>query len=98
MVLLTVTPLIAEGLQLVDLSAELLPSDGEPSLKDATVGNPISHGQIVELWTLLRTKGHNGFTLEGLLRGSKVYVPPPPPKPEPVRQEDYIPVTRSSHH
>ena len=97
MVLLTVTPLIAEGLQLVDLSAELLPSDGEPSLKDATVGNPILHGQIVELWTLLRTKGHNDFTLEGLLRGSKVYVPPPPPKPEPVRQ-DYVSVTRTSHH
>lgn len=55
-----------------------------PSLADPTPGNPISHGQIIATWRQLRAQGHERYTLEGLLRGAIVYVPPPPPKPEPV--------------
>lgn len=90
MVLLTMTPSIVEGLQTLSGSAarlqeQSLPSrEGEPSLDGAAVGNPISHSQIIRLWTALRDAGQKEYALETLLRGSKVYVPPPPPKPEPV--------------
>lgn len=90
MVLLTMTPSIVEGLQTLlgsaaRLQEQSLPSrEGEPSLDGAAVGNPISHSQIIHLWTALRDAGQKEYTLETLLRGSKVYVPPPPPKPEPV--------------
>ena len=57
----------------------------EPSLAEATVGKPISHGQIIDLWKQLQSQGHSQYSLEGLLRGANVYIPPPPPKPEPVR-------------
>jgi hypothetical protein len=104
MVVLTMTPSILEGLQLLngavdrerDTGGGGLPHSGaeggppggqlgpEPSLKHAAVGNPVSHGQIVDLWKSLRTVGHQEYTLERLLKGSEVYVPPPVPKPEPV--------------
>ncbi|KAK5661784.1 hypothetical protein OQA88_9885 [Cercophora sp. LCS_1] len=88
MVLLTITPTIVEGLQTwKDTQPSELKkpqqNEADPSLNDAVVGNPISHGQIVGLWSSLRDEGHKSYSLEGLLRGSKVYVPPPPPKPEP---------------
>ncbi|KAG5926570.1 hypothetical protein E4U53_003053 [Claviceps sorghi] len=97
MVLLTMTPAIVDGLQTAGLSsnadaslpaAATTPADesqptGEPSLRDPAVGNPISHGQIIDLWKTLN-KGHQPWpSLEQLLRGSRVYCPPPPPKPEP---------------
>ncbi|KAF5574607.1 vacuolar er assembly vma12 [Fusarium pseudocircinatum] len=55
----------------------------EPTLDDPKFGNPISHGQIVDLWKQLKVQGNSNFTLEQLLRGASVYIPPPPPKPEP---------------
>ncbi|KAJ0165591.1 hypothetical protein CTA2_10690 [Colletotrichum tanaceti] len=55
----------------------------EPSLEKPTVGNPITHRQILDLSKKLRSEGVDGFSLEGLLRGATVYIPPPPPKPEP---------------
>lgn len=58
--------------------------DGEPNLDTPAVGDPISHGQIIDLWKSLRSDGHRDYTLENLLRGARVYVPPPPPKAEPV--------------
>ncbi|KAL2262503.1 hypothetical protein VTK26DRAFT_1136 [Humicola hyalothermophila] len=88
MVLLTITPSVKEGLHILN-NGEALPQRAllskanEPSLDEAVVGNPISHSQIVEIWTALKQSGHEGYTLETLLKGSKVYVPPPPPKPEP---------------
>lgn len=89
MVLLTVTTSIAEGL---GVWKELAKSDqrklqrceSDPVLDYATVGDPISHGQIIDLWTELRNAELKQYTLERLLKGSRVYVPPPPPKPEPV--------------
>ncbi|KAK3984241.1 endoplasmic reticulum-based factor for assembly of V-ATPase-domain-containing protein [Cladorrhinum sp. PSN332] len=88
MVLLTMTPSIVEGLELYNESeseSTQAPEarKDEPSLKKPAVGNPISHAQIVDLWTALRNGGHKQYQLEGLLKGARVHVPPPPPKPEP---------------
>ncbi|RGP65925.1 vacuolar er assembly vma12 [Fusarium longipes] len=58
------------------------PAD-EPSLEDPQVGKPISHGQIVDLWKRSKAQDNTEYTLEQLLRGASVYIPPPPPKPEP---------------
>ncbi|KAK4250061.1 endoplasmic reticulum-based factor for assembly of V-ATPase-domain-containing protein [Corynascus novoguineensis] len=79
------TPRIVAGLQSLSEAApgSLLQHDGKPSLGEPAVGNPISHSQVVDLWKALRKAGHGEYTLEMLLKGSKVYVPPPPSKPEP---------------
>ncbi|KAK8875032.1 endoplasmic reticulum-based factor for assembly of V-ATPase-domain-containing protein [Apiospora arundinis] len=58
----------------------------EPSLAEAAIGKPITHGQIIDLWKQLKTQYQSKCSLEGLLRGATVYVPPPPPKPEPTPQ------------
>lgn len=58
-------------------------TDAEPDLNAPAAGKPISHGQIVHLWQRLQTSDH-AVSLERLLRGSHIYVPPPPPKAEPV--------------
>ena len=75
----------------------LAPIANESSLKQATMGRPISHGQIIDISKLLRTSygrdrlkeletadGSFKFGLEDLLRGSKVYVEPPKPRTPPV--------------
>lgn len=54
-----------------------------------SVGAPISHDDLIALARYHRnaaeTDGErNPYTLDTLLRGTSVYVPPPPPKPEPV--------------
>lgn len=97
MVLLTMTPSILEALALekpkrqqsAQTDDETTGSSQigaeEPSLESPRVGNPISHSQIVDLWRNLKSQGDSAPSLEQLLRGACVYVPPPPPKPEPVR-------------
>ncbi|KAK2057222.1 hypothetical protein LY76DRAFT_606412 [Colletotrichum caudatum] len=55
----------------------------EPNLERPAVGDPITHGQVLTLWRDLKSECIDGFSLEGLLRGASVYIPPPPPKPEP---------------
>ena len=96
MVLLTMTLSIVEGLHKVEQPQEpSIPNESdeatapqdqtkEPSLENPEVGKPISHGQIVDLWKQLKASGHTTYTLEQLLRGANVYIPPPTPKPEPV--------------
>jgi hypothetical protein len=94
MVLLTMTASIVEALKKLDepTAAQLPktePSDGpeppqEPSLADAAAGNPISHGQIIDVWRQLKARGSADYSLESLLCGATVYNPPPPPKAEPV--------------
>ena len=89
MVLLTITPSIIEGLQTLRKfvpahQSKLQQNENDPLLDDVSVGNPISNGQIVDLWTALRETEQTQYTLERLLQGSRVYAPPPPPKPEPV--------------
>lgn len=85
MVLLTMTPLLVEALQ--KRSAEPCPdvrdTKDAPSLKSPAAGNPISHAQVVDLWRDLRELDAK-YSLENLLKSSRVYIAPPPPKPEPV--------------
>jgi TMEM199 family protein len=57
-------------------------SPTDPFLSNPAVGNPISHGQVLDVARDL--KAIRPTSLEALLRGSKVYIPPPPPKSEPV--------------
>ncbi|KAK1976312.1 endoplasmic reticulum-based factor for assembly of V-ATPase-domain-containing protein [Colletotrichum cereale] len=59
------------------------PNAEEPTLERPAVGDPITHGQVLGLWKDLKSEGVDGFSLEGLLRCARVYIPPPPPKPEP---------------
>lgn len=95
MVRLTMTLPIVEGLKKRRDAAACDPSDASeppppdasdsnPSLVDPEVGKPITHKQIIDLWQSLRTSGDRTSSLESLLQGSRVYIPPPPPKPEPV--------------
>lgn len=65
-------------------SAKAEKSSAEPSLSNPIVGNPISHGQVVDISRDLKGRGIQPLSLEALLKGSKVYAPPPPPRVEPV--------------
>ena len=56
----------------------------QPSLWNPKLGNPISHGQVIDLWKESKDRGLHAHSLDALLRGSRVYVPPPKSKPEPV--------------
>ncbi|ESZ91495.1 hypothetical protein SBOR_8124 [Sclerotinia borealis F-4128] len=58
----------------------------EPQLADPNIGNPISHGQIIDLWRDLNKHDSSSLTLELLLRGSRVYVPTPILKAEPTSE------------
>lgn len=93
MVLLTITPLILEGMRELDESNHLeefgeytAEETTEPSLAEPQLGNPISHGQIIDISRKLKANGHEKYTLEALLKGSRIYVPPPKPKPEPTTE------------
>ncbi|CAG7554748.1 unnamed protein product [Fusarium equiseti] len=97
MVLLTMTSSIVEALATVEPTEtpenedhdsenetqESSQPPNEPSLEDPQIGKPISHGQIVDLWKRSKAQDNTNYTLEQLLRGASVYIPPPPPKPEP---------------
>lgn len=93
MVFLTITPAIVEAFQ---HRKEKAPGDRpiveeEPTLEDPAVGKPIYHSQILDLWEDLRAQedGEAKYSLESLLRGSAVYIPPPAPKPEPVSSSSF---------
>ncbi|ORY68273.1 endoplasmic reticulum-based factor for assembly of V-ATPase-domain-containing protein [Pseudomassariella vexata] len=94
MVLLTMTVSIVEALLKLDETSppgtkeEARDADvaNELSLSEPAVGNPIGHGQIMDIWKEMKAKGHTEYTLEGLLRGATVYIPPPPPKTEPTEE------------
>lgn len=96
MVLLTITPSAKSAIELYNDLKKALPSDGqnvadEPSLDQPSVGDPISHAQLIEIARFLKEHGEASssenisFRLDALLKGSKIYTPPPQPKPEPVR-------------
>jgi hypothetical protein len=80
MVLLTMTSSIVDSIKAIGEASATIGREDEPSLANPAVDNPISHGQVVALW-----KARKGPSLEELLRGSQVYIPPLVPKPEPVR-------------
>ncbi|KIW89293.1 uncharacterized protein Z519_10146 [Cladophialophora bantiana CBS 173.52] len=75
MVLLTTTPRILSAIS-------SLSSDDRSSLASAdlptTCGQPIEHSTLIAMSRLTKT-----MTLNSLLRGTRIYVPPPPPKPQP---------------
>jgi len=101
MVLLTMTPAIIEALRAYHANPPSLTKDSvEPSelcLENAAEGNPISHGQILEISRHLQEQAtlreeldfQSGvrplFHLDDLLRGSRVFIPPARPKTEPVK-------------
>ena len=101
MVRLTITPAILRAIaELQDGKhfPEDLSEASETSLNKPTLGNPITHGQIISISQALRkirsqpTHGvvntDVSYHLDDLLRGSKVYVDPPKPKAEPVGSTD----------
>ncbi|KAI0995364.1 hypothetical protein K3495_g12818 [Podosphaera aphanis] len=63
---------------------KILQDEQEPDLARPKVGNPIAHWQVIDLSTAMKSQSLNSYSLECLLRGSSIYVPPPPPKPEKV--------------
>ncbi|KAI1249401.1 hypothetical protein MGN70_009014 [Eutypa lata] len=70
----------------VNSESETILND-EPSLQNPIIGNPISHSQIIDIWKKLKKQeNNNGSSLEGLLTGAMVYIPPLPPKPEPSKE------------
>lgn len=91
MVLLTMTPFLVGAIsKFKEVGAEVekqsqASSEAEPSLQNPAIGKPISHGQIVQLWKLLKDHDAQSYSLENLLWGARVYVSPAPAKPEPVR-------------
>ena len=56
----------------------------EPSLLNPKLGNPISHGQVIDLSRKLKAQNLSPSNLDTLLRGARIYVPTRPPKPEQV--------------
>ncbi len=94
MVLLTITPTMVTAIrayQSLPKSSDAPAPSGEPSLDDPAEGQPVSHGQLFDIVKVLESSANEDdrdrYTLDHLLRGSKVYVPPPPPQPEPVSHE-----------
>ncbi|KAF2232811.1 hypothetical protein EV356DRAFT_525005 [Viridothelium virens] len=95
MVLLTITTSTVVAIQAcIKLGLEDVirsKSPQEPSLEAPEVGNPISHGQLIDIARHLKKHyqesdeetANVSYHLDELLRGAKLYVPPPPPKKEP---------------
>lgn len=100
MVLLTMTPPIVAAVRRCEAIADAgqmrkLQSAGEPQLTDPAPGKPISHAQLIGISDFLKARANQKndgndeaaaalTSLNELLRGSRIHVPPPPPKPEPV--------------
>ncbi|KAM0249530.1 hypothetical protein ACHAQJ_008997 [Trichoderma viride] len=93
------TPSIVDALKQVDEHRKAdEPSDNasQDQIKDAAassstepaIGNPISHDDIISLYKRLSAIESLAlkYSLEQLLQGSQVYIPPPPPKPEPSKE------------
>ncbi|KAF4554662.1 Hypothetical protein D9617_4g004170 [Elsinoe fawcettii] len=89
MVLLTITETALEAIKVYhELNSEVTWKDGEPDLTQAGVAGAISHGQLIEISNCL-TEKYAGLEkdrvpceLESLLKGARIFVPPPKPRPE----------------
>ncbi|KAF2878138.1 endoplasmic reticulum-based factor for assembly of V-ATPase-domain-containing protein [Massariosphaeria phaeospora] len=85
---------IAEAARIAEPELLKLQLASEPSLDAPKPGNPISHGQLIDVSRLLKKhanklESHDGdasvdYRLDTLLKGSQVYNPPPPQKKEPT--------------
>ncbi|KAE8371483.1 endoplasmic reticulum-based factor for assembly of V-ATPase-domain-containing protein [Aspergillus bertholletiae] len=68
---------------------EAIPTSDRKDLNlpnNPSLDSPITHDQLIRLSRYFRTEDvvpNSARTLNALLQGTKVYVPPPPPKPEP---------------
>ncbi|KAL5343413.1 endoplasmic reticulum-based factor for assembly of V-ATPase-domain-containing protein [Aspergillus crustosus] len=83
MVRLVTTPPILSALEAISPS-----SREDLKLPDTlALGDPISHDDIIRISHYYRdTHDHTSdrqWTLDSLIRGTKLYIPPPPPKPTP---------------
>ncbi|PHH83062.1 hypothetical protein CDD82_3720 [Ophiocordyceps australis] len=90
MVLLTMTRPVVDALSTLDSCPSHGSSADEPLLDEPAVGKPISHTQLLALWRDLQSSppmsASSPCSLEQLLSGSSVFLPPKPPKPEPSAQ------------
>ncbi|KAF1988806.1 hypothetical protein K402DRAFT_351281 [Aulographum hederae CBS 113979] len=98
MVLFSMTPVIEAAVERYNHEREIGQAESEePSLDQPTVGNPISHGQLIDISNHFKehsrkseeTSGDGtliSYHLNDLLRGTRIYVPPPKPKPEPTSE------------
>lgn len=72
---------------------EAIPTSDRKDLNlpsNPSLDSPITHDQLIRLSRYFRSENatsnpNDARTLNSLLHGTKVYVPPPPPKPKPVR-------------
>ena len=92
------TPAILQALDILNAHGQaqtVASNETEPSLDQPVEGNPISHGQLIEISEKLkqikeeadgREAPDHGVIchMDDLLRGSRIYVEPPKPKVEPV--------------
>ena len=97
MVLLTMTPAVVAAVRVYNRLTPTEGQAGEPSLADPGVGNPISHGQMIDVSKFLKAHkeairevdGVKSVGLSDLLRGCAVYIAPPAPKPEKACHTSY---------
>lgn len=96
MVLLTMTDAVVAAVEVYLENKQLQSNPEEPNLNAPKSGNPISHGQLLDISKYLKSnpekvKGKEvdrkqlPIHLSDLLKGCCIYTPPPKPKPEPVR-------------
>ena len=86
MVLLTMTFTIVDAIK--EYQSQNLDSGNrhlsEPPLESPAIGNPISHGQLIDISRALKQSDTNTkYRLDNLIRSSQIYIEPPKPKPEP---------------
>lgn len=90
------TPAVAAAVKVYLNSDEHEQRPDEPSLDAPEAGNPIAHGQLINISKYLKAhperskgKGSDGkdvpVYLNELMRRCYIYSPPPKPKAEPVR-------------
>lgn len=96
MVLLTITSAAKSAIELYNKlnQKSTCQSLNEAPLADSQVGDPVSHAQLIEIARSLKEQyGKNDsikrskdaqFDLETLLKGARIYTPPPKPKQAPV--------------
>ena len=97
MVRLTMTPAIVQALEYIDQSDISGTSNDSATgflIEEPAAGKPISHGELIDLSRHLQKLKQNAgddlpntaplYTLDQLLRGSRVYVEPVTPRTEPV--------------
>lgn len=74
MILFTITPPILDGL-------EKLAAQGIVIANNPSINGPISRSQIVSIWNALKEQSSTdgGYvSLDQLMRGTRIYIPPPP--------------------